>query len=381
MLSKSQEDYLSSLPEYLVEEIERTAKKLNLSQSQKEKLIEEVVKEYYKSTFEPGEAIGIITAQSISEPATQMTMRTYHVAGSVGVKITFGLPRIIEIFDARKKPQTPQMIIRLKKEYNSLEDAKRVAEQIIEKPIETFLEDASIDVFNSTIVLKFKKQKDASSAANLLKEKFKNLKIIAKGSVVRVMPKEEIEVRQLNKIKTKILKTTVAGIKGVENAIIVREGDEWVINTLGSNLKEVFKLKEIDYRRTYSNDIKEVEEVLGIEAARNLIVREANKTLQEQGLDVDIRHINLVADIMCFTGTIRPIGRYGVAGSKRSVLARAAFEETIKHLVRASIRNEEEEFKGIFENVMMNQIVPSGTGMFELVARIGEESASSSKGE
>ncbi len=373
MSKKSLEDYLASLPEYLQEEVKRVASKLKLNEEQSIKLAKEVLKEYYKSNFEPGEAIGIITAQSISEPTTQMTMRTYHVAGSVGIKITFGLPRIIEIFDARKKPQTPQMIIRLKKEYNTLEHAKEIANKIIEKTVENYLEDASLDLLNSMIVLKCKNEKDVSLISETLKKTFKQFKVQVRGKTINLVAKEDVDVRTLNRLKTKVLRTPVAGIKGVENAIIVREGDEWVINTLGSNLKEIFKLKEVDVKRTYSNNIKEVEEVLGIEAARNLIVREAMKTLQEQGLDVDVRHLNLVADIMCFTGTVRPIGRYGVAGSKRSVLARAAFEETIKHLVRASIRNEVEEFKGIFENVMINQIVPSGTGMFDLIVKAGEE--------
>ena len=112
---------------------------------------------------------------------------------------------------------------------------------------------------------------------------------------------------------------------------------------------------------------------MGIEAARNAIIHEALSTLQEQGLDVDIRHLMLVADIMTFSGEIRSIGRYGVAGSKSSILARAAFEETIKHLIRAAIRNESDYFNGIFENVMIGQVIPSGTGMFDLLAKSRKE--------
>jgi DNA-directed RNA polymerase subunit A" len=80
----------------------------------------------------------------------------------------------------------------------------------------------------------------------------------------------------------------------------------------------------------------------------------------------------LVADIMTMAGDVRSIGRYGVAGAKSSVLARAAFEETIKHLVRASIRNEVDKFNGIFENIMIGQVIPSGTGMFDLVAKFDD---------
>ena len=132
-------------------------------------------------------------------------------------------------------------------------------------------------------------------------------------------------------------------------------------------------LKEIDENRTVTNNIHEISQVLGIEGARNMIMNEALKTMQEQGLDVDVRHVMLVGDIMTLTGAVKSIGRYGVAGSQTSILARAAFEETIKHLVRASVRNEVDNFQGIFENVMIGQVIPSGTGMFDLVAQFRKE--------
>jgi DNA-directed RNA polymerase subunit A" len=138
-------------------------------------------------------------------------------------------------------------------------------------------------------------------------------------------------------------------------------------------LEKILLEKKVDERRTYSNNIHETAKILGIEAARNVIINEAIKTMQEQALDIDVRYILLVGDIMTFSGEVSSIGRYGVAGSKTSILARAAFEETIKHLVRASIRNEADNLQGIFENVMIGQVVPSGTGMFDLVAKFEEE--------
>ena len=76
---------------------------------------------------------------------------------------------------------------------------------------------------------------------------------------------------------------------------------------------------------------------------------------------------------MTLTGEIRAVGRYGIAGTHTSVLTRAGFEETVKHLVKASVRGEIDTFEGIFDNVMINKQIPVGTGMFELVAKIGEE--------
>ncbi|HDD71705.1 MAG TPA: DNA-directed RNA polymerase subunit A'', partial [Candidatus Aenigmarchaeota archaeon] len=208
-----------------------------------------------------------------------------------------------------------------------------------------------------------------SKIARVIKENLKEVKVRSKKSSIVIIPKESATLKDIQKLKLKILQLQVSGIKGIENAVVRREGDEWIITTIGSNLKGIFQIKEIDKTRSYTNDVHETAKILGIEAARNLIIKEALKTMQEQGLDVDIRHVMLVADIMTLTGTVRPIGRYGVAGSKVSILSRAAFEETIKHLVRASLKHEADEFLGIFENVMIGQVVPCGTGMFEVVAK------------
>jgi DNA-directed RNA polymerase subunit A" len=118
-----------------------------------------------------------------------------------------------------------------------------------------------------------------------------------------------------------------------------------------------------------TNNIHEIAKVLGIEAARTAIINEAAYTLRQAGLDVDIRHIMLVSDVMTVDGEIRAIGRYGIAGAKGSVLARANFEETIKHLTKAAVTNEIDHLESIVENVMINQVVPAGTGMFELTFR------------
>lgn len=374
MSKQLQKDYLDEveLPEKIMEEIERVAKARKLNQKQKEKLIREVKRVYLNSRFEPGEAIGILAAQSISEPATQMTMRTYHFAGTAGIKVTQGLPRLAEIFDAKKEPETPMMTIYLKSEYNNLKDATRIANKIVRKRIIDLIDEISVNLEKMSIDLYLSDKRNMSTVAKQLK-KNKDFKVIEYQNFIRVISKKEISVKDLEKLKYKILDMVVMGIKDIENAIVRKEGDRWVINTIGSNLEEVLKMPEVDIRKTYTNNIHEVAKVLGIEAARNLIIREASKTLQEQGLDVDLRHLILVADIMTFYGKVMPIGRYGIAGRKKSVLSRALFEETIKHLIRASIRGEVEDFSGIFENVMIGKVAPVGTGMIELVVKTKKE--------
>jgi DNA-directed RNA polymerase subunit A" len=317
---------------------------------------------------------GLETFATFDGIITHNTMRTYHFAGAAGIKVTYGLPRLIEIFDAKKEPKTPVMTIFLKKEFNNAEDAKKIAEKIIEKKVSDLMKSVSIDLAKKCINLELLDRKKVPIVIEKLKKNFSNLLIKTKEEKIVITPKKEFEVKELQRLREKILDTVIAGVSGIVNAVVRKEGNDWIISTLGTNLKEVLELKEIDEKRTYSNNIHEVASVLGIEAARNVIIKEASETLQQQGLDVDIRYIMLVADIMTFRGDVRPIGRYGVAGTKTSVLARAAFEETIKHLVRAGIRGEADKFQGIFENVMIGKVVPSGTGMFELIAKLRKKS-------
>lgn len=359
-------------PEKLVEKVKEIAKKYKLSDTQLKKFVK-VIEEYYeKSKYEPGEAIGVVTAQSISEPATQMTMRTYHVAGAAEIKVTLGLPRLIEIFDARRKPSTPAMEIYLKKEYNTREKARKFASEIRELLVEDLVKNSVVDILNFQIelILDDKLMENSGITAEELKEKLKEdfkYDIRAGKTKIVIKLKEELEIKDLHRIKNKILSHQIRGIKGIKQTIVRREGDEWVILTLGSNLRKILEREEVDSTRTISNDIHEVAKVLGIEAARNLIIREVTKTLEEQGLEVDIRHVILVADIMTVDGDVKPIGRYGVAGAKGSVLARANFEETIKHLTQAALLGEVDKLESTIENVMINQVVPVGTGMVELI--------------
>ncbi len=364
------------LPLNILEEIDRVTKTKKLSDSQKQKLIETVRHEYIKSSFEPGEAFGIIAAQSISEPATQMTMRTFHFAASAGVQITLGLPRLIEIFDARKEPTTPIMTLYLKSKYNTQSKAEKFAKDIREKRLRHFVNTISIDLTNKKIKVELKKVKRAElkEIVDKIEKLLKNYRIKTPRGRIEIEPKEkDITVKELERIKKKLLALHVFGLQEISNTIVIKEGKDYVIKTLGSNFAKVLLLDEVDFKRCYTNNIHEIAKVLGVEAARATLIKEINETIQQQGLDIDKRHITLVADIMTLVGDIKAIGRYGVAGMKSSVLARAGFEETIKHLVRASVRNEVDTFDMIFDNVMINQQVPVGTGMFELVAKIGEE--------
>jgi DNA-directed RNA polymerase subunit A" len=369
----------SFLPKKIVEELisKIIAKRLSLEEA--EKVIELATQQYISSLIEPGEAIGTVTAQSIGEPGTQMTLRTFHYAGVRELNVTLGLPRFIELVDAKKTPSTPIMYIYLKDEYkNDREKALEVARKIELTTVDNVTLEVSTDPYTNSIMIRldpeFLEDKGVSveQVANVLK-KYGDVRISDEDPYMVIISTNESDVFRLEKLKNKILKTRIKGIKGIKRAIVRKTGDEYVIVTDGSNLRSVLKLREIDPYRTYTNNIKEIEEVLGIEAARAALIREMANVLKEQGLDVDIRHLILVADMMTYTGTVRQIGRHGVTGEKESVLARAAFEITARHLLDAAARGEEDLLRGVAENVIVGQHMWIGTGRVKLFMKLSRK--------
>jgi DNA-directed RNA polymerase subunit A" len=183
------------------------------------------------------------------------------------------------------------------------------------------------------------------------------------------MAPEEPSYRELLQLVEKIKKVSLKGVEGIRRVVIRKEGDEYVLYTEGSSLRKVMQFDGVDPTRTKTNNINEIGEVLGIEAARNAIINEATDTLREQGLAVDVRHIMLVADIMTVDGEVKQIGRHGVSGEKASVLARAAFEVTVNHILDAAVRGDVDDLQGVTENVIVGQPIQLGTGGVQLVAR------------
>ncbi len=345
---------------------EEYCKKKGIDGKEREAKFELFKKIAHRYVYEPGEAIGIIAAQSISEPATQMTMRSYTLASQSDrlSKVTQGLPRLIEIFDARKTFEK-NMIIYLKKEFNEKEKAKEIASVIKAQRIEDIIKSDSINLVDMRIELELERGRDREKIKGIVEKYLRGCEVSMRENRIFIKPSKG-EIKNLRKVRNKILRFHVDGMKGVEDCVVIKEGDDWVIQTVGTNLKKTLKMGEVDVARTMTNDMHQVHEILGVEAARNIILKEAKDTLDEQGLDVDVRHLMLLADTMTFDGEVKAVGRYGVSGKKSSVLAKANFEETKKHLINASFYGETDTLDGVIENIMVGQIAPIGTGMVQL---------------
>ena len=360
------------LPQSIKEAIQNELKGADVSSEEMDEITSQVKADYEHSRVEPCEAVGVVAAQSIGEPGTQMTMRTFHYAGVAEINVTLGLPRLIEIVDARKIPSTPTMTIKLTPEYAHDRDLAREVAWAIESSSILHLGSIATDLAEMNVIIELnpgaleQRKIAAEEVAAKLKEET-GLDVDQKENLL-VMAPEEPSYRELLQLVEKIKKLSLKGVEGIKRVVIRKEGDEYILYTEGSSLKKVMQFEGVDPTRIKTNNISEIGEVLGIEAARNAIINEATDTLREQGLSVDVRHIMLVADIMTVDGELKQIGRHGVSGEKASVLARAAFEVTVNHILDAAVRGDVDDLKGVTENVIVGQPIQLGTGDVKLVA-------------
>lgn len=371
----------SNLPDKIKGELRQETSERRLTRDEIKKVVEKLQQEYEAAKIHPGEAIGIVTAESFGEPGTQMVLRTFHFAGVTELAVSLGLPRLIEIFDARKEIKTPMMEIYIEKPYNKDPDrVKKIAAQIKEIKLEEFATSIVTNITKMQIEIELNKKRlrevgiSDEKLVQALNENIKTAQArLGTDKIILKSKAKENEFKELYKLKEKARKTYVHGIKGIRQVSPVKSQNEFMILTAGSNLKEVLQIKDIDTEKTTTNDLFEIQKVLGVEAARQAVMNETLKVLHDQGLDVDIRHVMFIADMLTSTGTIKGITRSGITGGKESVLARASFETPVKHLITASLLGEEDKLNSVIENVMLNQPVPLGTGLPDLVTKLKEE--------
>jgi DNA-directed RNA polymerase subunit A" len=383
------------LPPLVAEELRTKLHNLKLPPGDAAKIVREVARRYRRAEVDAHESVGILAAQSIGEPGTQMTLRTFHYAGVAEMNVTLGLPRLIELVDARRVPSTPMMTVHVDKKLRADRDAvQNIALQIEVTTIPdvasigTVVEDLKVVITPIAARLTERGIRRAELEAALQENlDLRLFEIAASGGGGETRPieihlkesapgatkskkeelVEEMPFKKLLIASEEAKGIRIKGVTGIRRALIRKEKDEYVIYTEGSNLESVLEIPGVDPVRTTTNSVFEIYRVYGVEAARAALIHEANRTLAEQGLGVDIRHLMLVADVMTNEGDIRAIGRHGISGKKTSVLARAAFEITAAHLLRAAITGEVDELKGVAENIIVGQPITLGTGAVNLV--------------
>ncbi len=360
------------LPQSVVRRIVDGALERKFTDAQLKSAVDLAYAEFRRSSVDVTEACGIVGAQSIGEPGTQMTMRTFHFAGVAEINVTLGLPRLIEIVDARRQPSTPTMTLFLDGDKkNDRKQATAIANRIETTTLGQIADvQSDLGTLEITIVPNQKALDEKEITFEEIEDavgRVRKIQSESDGKKVQVTLAEP-NFKTLQKAVEDLRKVKVKGIDGIKRLVITKDESEggYVLHTEGSNLKEVLEVEGLDHTRTKTNDIHQIQEQLGIEAARISIMNEAYDTLSGQGLAVDKRHLMLVADVMTADGEVKAIGRQGVSGQKSSILARAAFEITVDHLLQAGMTGEVDNLNGVAENIIVGQPVNLGTGAVRL---------------
>ncbi len=369
----------SELPRRLKDRVYETIEaRGDLTAEQITEVTAAVESRYIDTRVDPLDPVGTVSAQSIGEPGTQLTMNTFHYAGVAEIDVTQGLPRLIELVDARKTPDTPMMTVYLEDEYATERERAHEVVWKIEATKILALGDVSTNVADMRVQISLNQDTldermiTPEEVAEIIEDSL-GVSTVQSGTNIEFGP-EEPSYRDLLQLVEELRDITFKGIEDISRVVIRREelddGEEFVLYTEGSAFGKVLSIEGVDATRTTCNNIHEIHRNLGIEAAREAIIEETNNTLAEQGLDdVNVRHLMLVADMMTTEGTIESIGRHGISGSKDSVLARAAFEVTVNHLLNAAIHGEVDKLNGVTENVIVGKPIKLGTG--DVTLRMG----------
>ncbi|KAF5376975.1 hypothetical protein D9615_007212 [Tricholomella constricta] len=422
----------------------RVLEKFHLTREAFDWVLGEVEAKFNQSVAHPGEMCGTLAAQSIGEPATQMTLNTFHYAGVSSKNVTLGVPRLKEIINVATNIKTPSLTVYLEPEISrSSTLAKNVQQELAytslrtvtagveiwydPDPSSTIIEEDSVFVesffaipdeeiegklhLQSPWLLRLEldrakmidRKLTMHYVASRIAESFKtdlfviwsednSEKLIIRCRVLGGADKEDdgmgaieedIFLRQLE--NTMLNSVSLRGVKGVKRVFLMEQDKvvvtpagsietgrekEWVLETDGVNLKTVMCIEGVDFQRTYSNSCVEIFNVLGIEAARNAIMKELRGVIEFDGSYVNYRHLALLCDLMTHRGTLMAITRHGINRADTGALMRCSFEETVEILMEAAAVGEKDDCHGVAENVMFGQMAPMGTGAFEVALDI-----------
>lgn len=323
-----------------------------------------------------GEPVGMLAAQSVGEPGTQMILRSFHLAGIESTISTSGLPRIVELVDAKKKPTTPVTYVylekRIAKNFDAADEMLRKINEVkmsvlVRRTVENFTKGRITFLLNSQ---ELESEGLTSGQVATKLKKILEQEVSADSERRITVHMHTKNLKSVRATAVKIQKTVISGIEGAGKAMIRQdENGEYYIVAAGSNIEAIIGIDGVDKSRIFTNDVFAIYRLLGVEAARNALAGELMKTLNEQKISVNERHLYLIADAMTASGMIKGVGRHGLSGEKNSVFARAAYEETVKHLIHAAAYGETDPMKGVTENILIGKQIPIGTGSVKLAIK------------
>ena len=417
----------------------------SISKEKYEQIALTIETKFHKSKIIPGEMVGPVAAQSIGEPATQMTLNTFHYAGvSAKSNVTRGIPRLRELLHVSNNIKSPSVSVYLNDDFkfdkNKAQYAKNKLEYTLLKDIissnsiyydplinegSTILEEdvGLLDMYNVfndlnqeqgedhiPWIIRFSFDKEVMIERGLVMEDI-NLAILEwankSGDLDRIRyiysddnSKELIGRMSVNGVVESsdnglidqsdlisfiqnlsdelINSLEIKGVRNITNVVmshmpcnVYKDGElestkHWVLETDGTNLLDVIQEPFVDYKKTFSNDVNEIYKLLGIEAARSLLIKETVSVITEGAGYINTRHVELLCDTMTNKGFITPINRQGINRGDIGPLAKCSFEDTTDQLIKAGIFGEKDKLQGVSSNIMLGQIIPSGTGFVDI---------------
>lgn len=366
--------------------------------------------QYFSTLIQPGECIGITTAQSIGERQTQTTLDVFHKAGSSEKTATTGVPRFSELLNATKSPKLTNCIVFFKKGTDSIQNLsatishslvgftlKRLSDRIdinINKTSEKWygayqeIYGFDFDVFKDCLTIHLKPDLiyEYKIPLKIIAEKIENeysdvrciyspismcqLDIFVESSEITLPSDRLLFIDHENKIQIyleEVVKPTlenmcVCGIEGIENIFYTQKNGEWFVETNGSNYIELLSHPNVDMTRTMSNNIWDIYKVLGIEAVRQFLIEDFSSIME----GISLCNPKMLVDRMTYNGTISSVSRYTMRDEEGGPLGKASFEETMDNFLKAAFYGQVESTKGVSASIICGKRANMGTGLCDL---------------
>jgi DNA-directed RNA polymerase beta' subunit len=363
--------------------------------------------QYYNSQVQAGESIGILTAQSIGSGQTQSALDSFHSTGITTVSVVTGVPRFNELVNTTKNPKNVLSTIYTSEEYKDIKDIRDnvgifIKHLIFKDIVKSFtvytnfnVKDFWYDSFNilykktSQITYKhciryecdieiiFLYKLHIEDVVSKITSMYEDIQCIWSPTILGIIDvwfndpeplliKDTASIYANEIIIPNLDNITISGIDGINNVQYTNKQGNWLIEASGFNLKKLFTSDLVDYTRTVSNNMWEIYNILGIEATREFLIQEFIKTISSDSY-INLRHIQLLVDVMLYTGTISSISRYGVHKNQSGALTKCSFEESLDQILKAGIYGETENISGVSGAIICGKVSNVGTGLCDLI--------------
>lgn len=397
-------------------------------------MVEHFKQRYLESLVHPSDMVGVVAAQSIGEPSTQLTLNTFHLSGVASAsKAVRGVPRIKELLSVSKNMKAPSCTIYLNDNVKNYNDAKKARYSIETTYMKSLViksdiyyepnNDISTIEDDQLIMDEYKKFSELDEECNnlvspwILRIELDRRKMMDIGlttmdinislkkyyndNIMCMFSDDNYDkvifrialmdtgitdiITDLKALEYNIMeKIIIAGIDKMKKVSISQkkrkvlddttddmfrvfvDKEEYVLESDGTNLMSVLANNYVNGERTISNDITEIYNIFGVEAARQALYNEIDDILNST-TSVNHRHIALLVDTMTCKGYLLSVDRHGINRSDIGPLAKCSFEETSDILIKAGVFGEIDRINGVSANIILGQIANCGTGDSQVI--------------